>query len=170
MSKCRFCDQEFRGDHQRIVHESSQHSEELQRVIEAGIAAVAGGGAAPAGLGAPTNGGAHMAEGCIDCVRKEQEIARLGDKLEGEKSKTSQLSQQLQAVQSQLQEAQNVTVIPPIRQIIGQCEGPNCDPELAKQWKGVKEEIVGQALDNIPRDLVEKKALELGLIPQRIVL
>lgn len=153
-----------------LMHQAAVHKrvEDLGSLAAASSSLFAQGPSAPI---AQREGGDPMTtppDTCSGCQLKEHEKGELRDKVKAADDVAGQLRGELATAQQALTKAAEVTTIPPLRDIVATCEGPNCDPTLASQWKIIKEDIVRQTIASLPKEIVEKKALEMDLIPTRI--
>lgn len=153
-----------------LMHQAAVHKrvEDLGSLAAASSSLFAQGPSASAPT-AQREGGDPVTTGhCSSCELKEHEKGELRDKATAAEASADQLQRELAAAQQALTKVGEVTTIPPLRDIVATCEGPNCDPTLASQWKSIKEDIVRQTIAGLPREIVEQKALQMDLIPTRI--
>ncbi len=133
--------------HLQIVHgKGREEAERLLKAQEAGHDET------------PSTGEEHMAAECMECKLKERDIK---DK-----------DKELDALRAQLGQLQGQVKSPPypsVDQFVKHCEDGSCK-EHSDAWNGVKASVVTQTIEKLPKDVVEKKALDMGLIPQHIIL
>ena len=121
-----------------------------------------------------------MAGGCPGCDNRDLEINRQKEKLQEERerwgkteagygSQVEALTRSLEAERKEMAERLARVDFPGLTAVIAHCEGGQC-PSHAQQWEEVKAKIVQKAIPLLPKEIIRKRGLELGLIPKEILL